>query len=216
MMPTPKLDNKLVHRITSIIIQKPRLAILTKATKAIITPMSAIIKQCFTMMPTLKLDNKLVHRTTSIIIQKPRLEIQTKATLAIMATMEILAIMATPIMAIIKQYFTMMPTLKLDNKLVHRITSITTQKLRLEIPIKVTAIMETMPTMGTQIMLTIKQFFTMMPTLKLDNNLALQITSIITLMLRLVHQEEDLRVRHNLHFALFVLRIFYRPIMTHY
>merc|ERR1719225_860578 len=168
------------------------------------------------MMLTLKLDNKLAHRLISIIIQKPRLEIQTKASLAIMATMEILAITATPIMAIIKQYFTMMPTLKLDNKLVHRITSITTQKLRLEIPIKVTAIMETMPTMGTQIMLTIKQFFTMMPTLKLDNNLARQITSIITLMLRLVHQEEDLRVRHNLQFALSVLRIFYRPIMTHY
>ena len=97
MMPTPKLDNKLVHRITSIIIQKvsnwlwfeikvckevliiiiifvylqPRLAILTKATKAIMaTPISAIIKQCFTMMPTLKLDNKLAHRLISIIIQK--------------------------------------------------------------------------------------------------------------------------------------------------
>merc|ERR1719433_1141466 len=176
------------------------------------TPISAIIKQCFTMMPTLKLDNKLVHRTTSIIIQKPRLEIQTKATLVMMATMEILTIMATPIMAIIKQYFTMMPTLKLDNKLVHRITSITTQKLRLEI--KVIAIMETMPTMGTQIMLTIKQFFTMMPTLKLDNNLARQITSIITLMLRLVHQGEDMHVRHNLHFVLFVPLIFYQVLMT--
>ena len=97
MMPTPKLDNKLVHRITSIIIQKvsnwlwfeikvckevliiiiifvylqPRLAILTKATKTIMaTPISAIIKQCFTMMPTLKLDNKLAHRLISIIIQK--------------------------------------------------------------------------------------------------------------------------------------------------
>merc|ERR1711899_40265 len=197
--------------------QKPRLAILTKATKAIMaTPISAIIKQCFTMMPTLKLDNKLAHRLISIIIQKPRWEIITKAIKALMATLEILAIMATPIMAIIKQYFTMMPTLKLDNKLVHRITSITTQKLRLEIPIKVMAIMETMPTMGTQIMLTIKQFFTMMPTLKLDNNLALQITSIITLMLRLVHQGEDMHVHHNLQFALFVLRIFYRPIMTHY
>merc|ERR1719433_1921456 len=124
------------------------------------TPISAIIKQCFTMMPTLKLDNKLVHRTTSIIIQKPRLEIQIKATLAIMATMEILAIMTTPIMAIIKQ------------------------------------------------------FFTMMPTLKLDNNLARQITSIITLMLRLVHQEEDLHVRHNLHFVLFVPLIFYQVLMT--
>merc|ERR1719433_1495318 len=158
------------------------------------TPISAIIKQCFTMMPTLKLDNKLAHRPTSIIIQKPRLEMQTKATLVIMATMEILTIMATPIMAIIKQYFTMMPTLKLDNKLVHRITSITTQKLRLELPIK--------------------QFFTMMPTLKLDNNLARQITSIITLMLRLVHQEEDLHVRHNLHFVLFVPLIFYQVLMT--
>merc|ERR1719433_907995 len=178
------------------------------------TPISAIIKQCFTMMPTLKLDNKLVHRTTSIIIQKPRLEIQTKATLAIMATMEILAIMTTPIMAIIKQYFTMMPTLKLDNKLVHWITSITTQKLRLEIPIKVTAIMETMPTMVAQIMLTIKQFFTMMPTLKLDNNLARQITSIITLMLRLVHQEEDLHDHHNLHFVLYVRLIYYQVLMT--
>merc|ERR1711899_516706 len=163
--------------------QKPRLAILTKATKAIMaTPISAIIKQCFTMMPTLKLDNKLAHRLISIIIQKPRWEIITKAIKALMATMEILAITATPIMAIIKQYFTMMPTLKLDNKLVHQITSITTHKLRLEIPIKVTAIMETMPTMVTQIMLT----------LKLDNNMARQITSIITLMLRLVHQEEDL------------------------
>ena len=59
-------------------------------------------------------------------------------------------------------------------------------QLRLEIPIKVTAIMETMPTMGTQIMLTIKQFFTMMPTLKLDNNLARQITSIITLMVSIL------------------------------
>merc|ERR1719225_568444 len=83
------------------------------------------------MMPTLKLDNKLAHRLISIIIQKPRLEIQTKASLAIMATMEILAITATPIMAIIKQYFTMMPTLKLDNKLVRQITSITTLMLRL-------------------------------------------------------------------------------------
>merc|ERR1712038_1185217 len=107
MMPTPKLDNKLVHRITSIIIQKPRLAILTKAIMA--TPISAIIKQCFTMMPTLKLDNKLAHRLISIIIQKPRWEIITKAIKALMATREILALIATPIMPTIKQFFTMMP-----------------------------------------------------------------------------------------------------------
>ena len=63
---------------------------------------------------------------------QPRLVILTKATLAIMAimeTMETLAIITTQITATIKQYFEMMPTLKLDNKLVHQITSIINQKV---------------------------------------------------------------------------------------
>ena len=127
-----------------VVILQPKLLILTKAAMAImVIKTMSMPKQCFTMMPTPKLDNKLVHRTTSIIIQKvsnwlwfeikvckevliiiiifvylqPRLAILTKA------------MMATPISAIIKQYFTMMPTLKLDNKLVHLTTSITTQKV---------------------------------------------------------------------------------------
>ena len=65
------------------------------------------------------------------------------------------------------------------------------------------AIMETMPSTTTQIMPTIKQFFTMMPTLKLDSNLAHQIPSIITLMVSSSHHGKFL----FLPYAIFTLQI---------
>ena len=64
--------------------------------------------------------------TFFLVCLQPRLVLLTKAK---MRTMEILATMATPIMPTIKQCFTMMLTLKLDNKLVHRFPSIIIQKV---------------------------------------------------------------------------------------
>jgi hypothetical protein len=58
-----------------------------------------------------------------VVILQPRMLILTKATTVIMATM------ATKIMPTIKQFFKMMQALKLDNKLVHQITSIIIQRV---------------------------------------------------------------------------------------
>ena len=58
-----------------------------------------------------------------VVILQPSMLILTKATMGIMATM------ATKIMPTIKQFFKMMQALKLDNKLVHQITSIIIQRV---------------------------------------------------------------------------------------
>ena len=58
-----------------------------------------------------------------VVILQPRMLILTKATMVIMATM------ATKIMPTIKQFFTMMQALKLDNNLVHQISSIIIQRV---------------------------------------------------------------------------------------